>query len=147
MANVNQFKDEYQQMVDKHSPKNKVFSNCIKAFFVGGIFCTVGQLLIDCYMYLGLSFSEAATLSTDSLILISAVLTALNVYDNIGNFAGAGALVPITGFANSMVSAGMEYKKEGYIYGLGAKLFTIAGPVIVYGIISSVVVGIIYYFI
>lgn len=147
MANVNQLKDGYQDIVDKHSIKNKVFSNCIKAFFVGGIICTVGQMLIDCYMYFGLSFTEATTLGTDSMILISAILTALNVYDNIGKFGGAGALVPITGFANSMVSAGMEYKKEGYIYGLGAKLFTIAGPVIVYGVIASVVIGIIYYFV
>lgn len=147
MANVNQLKQEYQQIVDKHSPKNKVITNCIKAFFIGGIFCIIGQFLTDSYMYLGLSFLEATTLSTDSLILISAVLTALNVYDNIGKFGGAGALVPITGFANSMVSAGMEYKKEGYVYGLGAKLFTIAGPVIVFGTLSSVVIGIIYYFV
>lgn len=147
MANVNQLKKDYQQIVDQHSPKNKVYTNCIKAFFVGGIFCTIGQILIDVYMYFGLSFPESATLSTDSMILLSAILTAFNVYDDIGKFGGAGALVPITGFANSMVSAGMEYKKEGYIYGLGAKLFTIAGPVIVFGVISSVVVGIIFYFV
>lgn len=147
MANVKQLKKDYQKIVDQHTPKNKVVTHCIKAFFVGGIFCIIGQALIECYMYLGLSFLESSTLSTDSMILISAVLTAFNVYDNIGKFGGAGALVPITGFANSMVSAGMEYKKEGYIYGLGAKLFTIAGPVIVYGIISSVVIGIIYYFV
>ena len=98
-------------------------------------------------MFLGFSFQEATTLTTDSLILISAVMTAFNIYDNVGKFGGAGALIPITGFANSMVSAAMEYKKEGYIYGLGAKLFTIAGPVIVFGTIASVVIGIIYYFI
>lgn len=147
MSNVNQVKNQYQQIIDKHSPKNKVIVNSIKAFFIGGIICSVGQALIDVYMFFGLSFLEAATLSTDSLILISAVMTAFNIYDNIGKFGGAGALVPITGFANSMVSAGMEYKKEGYIYGLGAKLFTIAGPVIVFGTISSVIIGIIYYFV
>lgn len=147
MSNVNQVKNNYQQIVDKHSPKNKVFINSIKAFFVGGIICTIGQVLIDTYMYLGMSFLEASTFSTDSLIFLSAVLTAFNIYDNIGKFGGAGALVPITGFANSIVSAGMEYKKEGYIYGLGAKLFTIAGPVIVFGTIASVVVGVIYYFV
>ena len=141
MANVNQLKNDYQDIIDKHSPKNKIISNSIKAFFVGGIFCSIGQLLINCYMYFGMSFYESSMLSTDSLILISAILTAFN------KFGGAGALVPITGFANSMVSAGMEYKKEGYIYGLGAKLFTIAGPVIVFGVIASVVVGIIYYFV
>ena len=147
MSNINQVKNDYQKIVDYHSPKNKVFTNSIKAFFIGGIICTVGQLLIDGYMYLGLSFLEASTWATDSLIFISAVMTAFNIYDNLGRFGGAGALVPITGFANSMVSAGMEYKKEGYIYGLGSKLFTIAGPVIVFGTIASVIIGIIYYFI
>jgi len=147
MANINQVKKDYQDIVDKHSPKNKVFTNSLKAFFVGGIICTLGQGFIETYMFLGLSFYEATTLTTDSLIFISFVLTAFNVYDNIGKIGGAGALVPITGFANSMVSAGMEYKKEGYIYGLGAKLFTIAGPVLVFGTISSVVIGVIYYFV
>lgn len=147
MANINQVKNDYQNIVDKHSPKNKVFVNSIKAFFVGGLICTLGQALISLYLYLGLSYYESTTLATDSLIFISFVLTAFNVYDDIGKFGGAGALVPITGFANSMVSAGMEYKKEGYIYGLGAKLFTIAGPVIVFGTIASVVIGIIYYFV
>ena len=147
VANIKQVQKDYQQIVDKHSPKNKVFVNSIKAFFVGGIICTIGQLLINLYLYLGLSFYESTTLTTDSLIFISFVLTAFNVYDDIGKIGGAGALVPITGFANSMVSAAMEYKKEGYIYGLGAKLFTIAGPVIVFGTIASVVIGIIYYFV
>lgn len=147
MANVNQLKDSYQDIVKAHSVKNKVFTNCIKAFFVGGIFCIIGQAFVDIYLYFGLSFEEASTLGTDSMILLSAILTGFNIYDNIGKFGGAGALVPITGFANSMVSAGMEYKKEGYIYGLGAKLFTIAGPVIVFGTIASVIIGIIYYFI
>ncbi len=147
MANTNQLKSQYQKIIDEHSPKNKVFTNSIKAFFVGGIICTIGQLLINGYMFLGFSFQEASILTTDSLILISAVMTAFNIYDDVGKFGGAGALIPITGFSNSMVSAAMEYKKEGYIYGLGAKLFTIAGPVIVFGTISSVVIGIIYYFI
>jgi len=147
MANIKQVKDQYQNIVDQHSPKNKVFTNSIKAFIIGGIICSIGQGLIDIYMYFGLSFYESTTLATDSLIFISFVLTAFNVYDDIGKVGGAGALVPITGFANSMVSAGMEYKKEGYIYGLGAKLFTIAGPVIVFGTIASVIIGIIYYFV
>nr|WP_302598517.1 stage V sporulation protein AC [uncultured Cellulosilyticum sp.] len=147
MANMNQFKDEYQNIVDQNTPKNKVWSNSVKAFLVGGIICSIGQALINLYMYLGLSFEESSTLGTVTLILISAILTAFNVYDNIGKFAGAGALIPITGFANSMVASAMEYKKEGFIYGMGAKLFTIAGPVIIYGTIASVVIGIIYYFI
>lgn len=147
MANMNQFKNEYQNIVDQNTPKNKVWSNSVKAFFVGGVICTIGQALINLYMYLGLSFEESATLGTVTLILISAILTAFNVYDNIGKFGGAGALIPITGFANSMVASAMEYKKEGFIYGMGAKLFTIAGPVIIYGTIASVVIGIIYYFV
>ena len=147
MANMNQFKQDYQNIVDRNTPKNNVWGNSIKAFFVGGIICTIGQLFINLYMFLGFSFEESSTLGTVTLILISAILTAFNVYDNIGKFGGAGALVPITGFANSMVASAMEYKKEGYIYGMGAKLFTIAGPVIVFGTIGSVIVGIIYYFI
>ena len=147
MANMNQVKNEYQTIIDKHSPKNKVIINSLRAFLIGGIICTIGQLLINGFMLLGLSLDEASTLTSDSLIFISAVMTALNIYDEVGKFGGAGALIPITGFSNSMVSAAMEYKKEGYIYGLGAKLFTIAGPVIVFGTISSVIIGIIYYFI
>lgn len=147
MANMNQFKNEYQNIVDQNTPKNDVWRNSIRAFLVGGIICTIGQAFIDLYMYFGLSFEESATLGTVTLILISAILTAFNVYDNIGKFGGAGALIPITGFANSMVASAMEYKKEGFIYGMGAKLFTIAGPVIIYGTIASVVIGIIYYFV
>ena len=94
MANVNSLKKDYQKIVDKHTPKNKVVSNTIKAFIVGGLFCCVGELLIDIYMMFGLAFAEATTLSTDTMIFIGAVLTGLNVYDNIGKFAGAGALVP-----------------------------------------------------
>ena len=115
MANMKQLKNQYQDIVDAHSPKNKVVTNSIKAFFVGGLICILGQGLIDLYMYLGLSMLEASSLSTNSLVLISAVITAFNVYDNLGKFGGAGALIPITGFANSMVSSAMEYKKEGYI--------------------------------
>lgn len=114
---------------------------------MGGIICIIGQTFINVYMYFGLSLEESSTLSTITLILISALLTAFNVYDNLGKVGGAGALIPITGFANSMVASAMEYKKEGFIYGMGAKLFTIAGPVIIYGTIASVVIGIIYYFV
>ncbi len=147
MENTKKYMNEYESIVKKHSPRNKVVLNSIKAFIVGGLICILGQFLTDIYKNLGLSVDEAATFTTDSLIAISVILTGLNVYDNIGQAAGAGALIPITGFANSMASAAMEYKKEGYIYGLGAKLFTIAGPVIVYGTIASVLIGIIYFFI
>lgn len=145
MSNINTLKDDYKKIVDKHSPKNQVLKNSFRAFWVGGVFCLIGQLISDMYIQIGFSTIDAGTLSTITLILISAILTALNVYDKIGNYAGAGSIIPITGFANSMVSAAMEYKKEGYVYGMGSKLFSIAGPVIVFGTISSVIVGLIYY--
>lgn len=147
MANIKQIKNDYQEIVKAHSPKNKVMKNSLRAFFVGGVICTLGQGLSNLYMYYGMSKDAAGMVTTVSLVLLSAILTAFNVYDNIGKYGGAGSLIPITGFANSMVSAAMEYKKEGYIYGMGAKLFTIAGPVIVFGTIASVIIGIIYYFV
>lgn len=145
MSNINTLKDDYKKIVDKHSPKNQVLKNSFRAFWVGGVFCLVGEFISEMYIQVGFSTLDAGTLSTITLILISAILTALNVYDKIGNYAGAGSIIPITGFANSMVSAAMEYKKEGYVYGMGSKLFSIAGPVIVFGTISSVIVGLIYY--
>lgn len=147
MANVKQLKPQYQDIVKKHSPKNKVVPNSLKAFLTGGIICTLGQGITNLFMNYGLSKDDSTMVTTVVLILLSAILTGLNKYDNIGQFGGAGALIPITGFANSMVSTAMEFKKEGYVYGLGAKLFAIAGPVIVFGTIASVIVGIIYYFI
>lgn len=147
MANVKQIKNEYQEIVKTHSPKNKVMQNSLRAFLIGGVICTIGQGLINLYMYFGMPQDDATMVATVSLVLLSAVLTAFNVYDNIGQYGGAGSLIPITGFANSMVSAAMEFKKEGYIYGMGAKLFIIAGPVIVFGTIASVIIGIIYYFV
>lgn len=147
MSDVNNLKSGYQSTVDQYSPKNEVFKNSIKAFWVGGSFCALGEALANLYIFLGFSEPSAGTLSTVTLVLLSALLTAFNVYDKIGNYAGAGSIIPITGFANSMVSAAMEYKKEGYIFGMGAKLFTVAGPVIVFGTISSVIVGLIYYLI
>ena len=146
MADVSTLKKDYQTVVDKHSPKNEVLKNSFKAFWVGGTICLIGQLITEGFIYIGFSEPDAGILSTITLILLSTILTALNLYDKIGNYAGAGSIIPITGFANSMVSAAMEYKKEGYIFGMGAKLFTVAGPVIVFGTISSVIVGILYYF-
>lgn len=146
MADVSTLKKDYQTVIDKHSPKNKVIQNSFKAFWVGGTICVIGQLITEGFIYIGFSQPDAGTLSTITLILLSTILTALNIYDKIGNYAGAGSIIPITGFANSMVSAAMEYKKEGYVFGMGAKLFTVAGPVIVFGTISSVIVGILYYF-
>ncbi len=135
----------YGKMVQKTSPRPKLIFNCSKAFVVGGLICTIGQGIINLYIFWGLSKIDAGTAATITLIFLGALLTGLDLYDPIGNFAGAGAVIPITGFANAMVSPAIEYKKEGYVMGVGAKIFTIAGPVIVYGIIASVVVGLTYY--
>lgn len=147
MKQLDDLKDQYDDTVKKYSPKNQVGRNCFRAFWVGGSFCVLGQAITNGCISLGFSEPKAGTLATIALILISAILTAFNIYDKIGNYAGAGSIIPITGFANAMVSAAMEYKKEGYIFGMGSKIFTIAGPVIVFGTIASVIVGIIYYLI
>ena len=135
-------KQEYAQWTQEESPKSKGPMNILKAFIFGGGICAIGQLLVFFYQSRGageLGFVFASL----SLVVLSAVLTGLNVYDNIAKHAGAGTLVPIPGFAHSMVSAAMEFKTEGYILGLGAKMFSIAGPVIVYGVSASVIYGII----
>lgn len=139
-------KQEYAQWTQEESPRSKGPVNIFKAFLSGGVVCTIGQLLLSLYERLGAG-ENAAIFASLSLVVLSAVLTGLNVYDNIAKHAGAGTLVPITGFANSMVSAAMEFKTEGYILGLGAKMFSIAGPVIVYGVSASAIYGIILYFI
>ncbi|MBP3463877.1 MAG: stage V sporulation protein AC [Clostridia bacterium] len=135
---------EYQNYVDKKSPNSPIFKNCFNAFWVGGLICVIGQLIFDYCIYRGFSKDLASSLVSISLIFISAFLTALNLFNRIGKFAGAGSLIPITGFANSIISPAMEYKSEGYVMGVGTKMFTVAGPVLVYGISTSVIVGIIY---
>lgn len=134
---------EYAQAVKAASPPSPVAKDCALAFFTGGLVCAAGQLLCRLYQNLGLDLPQARMAVSVSLILISASLTALGWYDNIAKHAGAGVLVPITGFANSMVSPAMEFKSEGFITGLGSKLFTVAGPVLVFGITASVVYGLI----
>ena len=134
---------EYAQAVKAASPPSPVVKDCTLAFLFGGFVCTIGQLLCGLYQNLGLALPEARMAVSISLIFISATLTALGWYDDIAKHAGAGVLVPITGFANSMVSPAMEFKSEGFITGLGAKLFTVAGPVLVFGITTSVVYGLI----
>ncbi|MDE6836778.1 MAG: stage V sporulation protein AC [Acutalibacter sp.] len=134
---------EYAQAVKAASPPSPVVKDCALAFLTGGLVCTLGQLLCQLYQNLGLDLPQARMAVSVSLILTSAALTALGWYDNIAKYAGAGVLVPITGFANSMVSPAMEFKSEGFITGLGAKLFTVAGPVLVFGITASVVYGLI----
>lgn len=130
-------------MTKKASPNSPALKNCIWAFLVGGLICTIGQVLVELYMQTGLDLKSARAAVSISLIGLSAIFTALKIYDNIAKHAGAGTLVPITGFANSVVSPAMEFKSEGFVTGLGAKMFVIAGPVLVYGICASVLYGLI----
>lgn len=135
---------DYQRRVNEKMPKSKTFLQCVRAFISGGIICCIGQLIHD-FAKLVLNFSESnvAAFTAIALVFLGATLTGIGVYDNIGSWAGAGSVVPITGFANSIVSPAMEFKREGYVLGLGAKMFSIAGPVLVYGISASVLVGLI----
>lgn len=137
-------KEEYQQYVDQKTPNSPILKNCFNAFWVGGLICAIGQIIFEICKTRGIDETISYTIVSIILIFISAFLTALNIFNKIGKFAGAGSLVPITGFANSVVSPAMEYKSEGYVTGVGAKMFTVAGPVLVYGISSSIIVGIIY---
>ncbi|MBQ2667996.1 MAG: stage V sporulation protein AC [Clostridia bacterium] len=141
----NKSTQEYDVMVQKASPTSPVFRDCLLAFLFGGGICTLGQILANLYMNWGLEQKDARACVSVTLILISAALTAFGVYDDIAKHAGAGILVPITGFANSVVSPAMDFKSEGFITGLGVKMFTIAGPVIVYGVTASVVYGVVYW--
>lgn len=134
---------EYAEYVKKKTPNSKLVPNMLKAFLVGGIICCIGQGLLDGLGAAGLAKENAATASSIILVFVGAILTGAGVYDNIAKTAGAGTLVPITGFANSVVSPALEFKTEGYITGTAAKMFIIAGPVIVFGIASSIVYGII----
>jgi len=137
--------NEYGKRVQKICPRSPIKKNCFHAFLVGGLICLIGQLLMNWYDSMGLSKDLAGTAMSMSLVVLSALLTGLSIYDNIGKFAGAGTLVPITGFANSISASAVEFKTEGFILGVGAKMFTIAGPVIVYGVSASVVYGLIYW--
>lgn len=136
-------KREYGNIAKKRAPKSPLIKNCLWAFFVGGALCAVGEVMILLARQGGLEDKQARLMGSLLLIAISVLLTGLNVYDNLAKHAGAGCIVPITGFANSMASPAMEFKSEGFILGVGAKMFTIAGPVIVYGVSASVVYGVI----
>lgn len=138
-----QTQKQYSDYVDKKSPNSPIVKNCFNAFWVGGLICVLGEIIVDYCMYRGMDNTSASTVASIALIAISAILTGLNVFNRIGKFAGAGSLVPITGFANSIVSPAIEYKSEGYVMGVGGKMFTVAGPVLVFGISTSVIIGII----
>lgn len=139
-----QSKEDYQTYVDYKTPNSPILKNCFNAFWVGGLICTIGQIIFEICTARGLDETNSYAVVSMLLVFASAFLTALNVFNKIGKFAGAGSLIPITGFANSIVSPAMEYKSEGYVMGVGAKMFTVAGPVLVYGISTSILVGLVY---
>ena len=136
---------EYGKLVNGVIPKSPIWKDCIWAFVVGGLICVLGQAFINWYGSMGLEKTDAGTAASMTLVAISALLTGLSLYDNAAKFAGAGTLVPITGFANAVAAPAVEFKTEGFILGVGAKMFTIAGPVIVYGISTGVLYGLIYW--
>lgn len=136
---------EYQQMTKKASPNSPVLKDCMKAFLVGGLLCTLGEVIFQLVQRAGLNEQNARLTASVSLIFLAVVLTGFQVFDNIAKHAGAGTLVPITGFANSVVAPAIEFKAEGYVLGMGAKMFIIAGPVLTYGITASAIYGVIYW--
>lgn len=138
-------KEIYNKYVKEITPKHNKFLSIVKAFFVGGIICVLGQLLTNMYTNFGADLELAKSYNTLTLILLSVILTGFGIYPSITKFAGAGAVVPITGFANGVSSAAIEFKKEGQVFGIGSKIFTIGGPVILYGIFSTWLLGLIYY--
>ncbi len=140
-------KQEYSDYVKQVTPTKSLALNMAKAFLIGGIICTIGQFILNTLLSMDFSKDDAASILNIILIGGSVILTGLGIYGKLGNFAGAGSLVPITGFANSVASAAIEYKKEGQVFGIGCKIFTIAGPVILYGIVTSWIAGLIYYLI
>ena len=142
---MNMSKKEYNAYVQRLAPKSPIWKDLLNAFWTGGLICVLGQLIQKGWTAAGLDKDAAGSATAISLIFLSAVLTALSVYNCIAKFAGAGTLVPITGFANSVVSPAMEYRSEGLVTGMAAKMFTIAGPVIVYGTVASVLYGVIYW--
>jgi stage V sporulation protein AC len=136
-------KREYDKMTKLKSPNSPFITNIIWAFLVGGVICTIGQIIYNIYEYCGLNQLDASTSTSITLIFLGALFTGLKIYDNLAKRAGAGSLVPITGFANAVVAPALEFKSEGYVLGMSAKMFTIAGPVLVFGIVSSIVYGLI----
>ena len=136
---------EYGKLVQRLRPNSPMWKDCIWAFVVGGLICTLGQLIMNGYLALGMVKDNASTATAMTLVALSALFTGLSLYDNLAKHAGAGTLVPITGFANSVAAPAVEFKTEGFILGVGAKIFTIAGPVIVYGVAASVAYGLIYW--
>ena len=138
-------KEQYGELVKEYSPNSPIWKDVCNAFWIGGLICAIGQLIMNGWSALGLDQEDAGTATSISMVFLGALLTALSLYDNIAKYAGAGTLVPITGFSNAVVSPAMEFKSENWINGVGSKMFVIAGPVIVYGVLASVVYGLIYW--
>lgn len=136
---------KYQSKVDNVTPKPPLLKNLCWAFIVGGLICSLGQFVTDYFSGLGLAKKEASACATAVLVFLGAFFTGIGVYDDLGKRAGAGSIVPITGFANSIVAPAMEFKREGYVFGVGAKMFVIAGPVLVYGMVTAFIIGLIYW--
>ncbi|HYE09401.1 MAG TPA: stage V sporulation protein AC [Patescibacteria group bacterium] len=137
--------NEYEQFIKDKVPKPNLLSNCIKAFIVGGLICDVGQFITNWLKGMGLNQEQVSAGTAIMMVFLGAFFTGLGIYDKLGKFAGAGSIVPITGFSNSIVSPAMEFKREGFVFGVGARMFIIAGPVLVYGISTSVLIGVIYF--
>ncbi|MBS5666669.1 MAG: stage V sporulation protein AC [Firmicutes bacterium] len=142
---MNMTEKQYGALVARMAPKSPMWRDCLNAFWIGGLICVVGQIFTNCYGAWGLEKQDAGTAASMTLVALSALLTGLSVYDDIAKHAGAGTLVPITGFANAIAAPAVEFKTEGFVLGVGAKMFTIAGPVIVYGLAASVVYGFIFW--
>ena len=138
---------EYQQYVKQKSPKSPIFKDTALAFLVGGAICALAELIQNGYVSLGMERIDAGTATSVTLVFLSALLTGLNLYNSLARYAGAGTLVPITGFANAVVSPAIDFKSEGFVTGMAAKMFTVAGPVIVFGTLASAVYGVVYWLI
>ena len=146
MKQTNQEKQKYQQMVNELSPDSHLLMDCIKAFIIGGLICCLGQFFLNTLGSWGVSKDDSGIINAITLVFLGSLFTGFGVYDKLGKFAGAGSVVPITGFANSITAPAIEFRPEGLIFGVGAKMFAIAGPVLVYGTLTSFVVGLFYYF-
>lgn len=135
----------FQTLEKEVEPKPQIVKNCIRAFLVGGLICDLGQVIMTVLKNYDFSKDEIGAITSICMVFLGALLTGVGIYDKIATYAGAGTVVPITGFSNAIVALAIEFKKEGFVFGVAAKMFTIAGPVLVYGIGSSVIVGIVYY--
>ena len=144
-TNLNISNSEYNDLISKKAQKSPMLKNIFFAFVVGGLICMIGQFINDTLQHYGISKENASTFTSISLIFLGAFLTSINLYSRLGKVAGAGSTIPITGFSNSIVAPAIEFKSEGYVLGIGANMFKVAGPVLVYGITSTVILGFVYY--